>query len=147
MPNAVAIRPAHIDDAADIARLATELGYPTSEAEMRGRIGRLLRSELYLLVVAEQDSRMIGWLAAERRLLIESGERAEIVGLIVAQAARRGGTGQRLVRAAEAWAHRQGLSTISVRSNVTRLESHLFYERLGYVRTKTQHAYTRRLTD
>jgi predicted N-acetyltransferase YhbS len=147
VPNAVAIRPAQIDDAADIARLATDLGYPTTDAEMRGRIGRLLQSELYLLLVAEQDSKVIGWLAAERRLLLESGERAEIVGLIVAQAARRGGTGRTLVRAAEEWAHRQGLSTISVRSNVARLESHPFYERLGYVRTKTQHAYTRRLTD
>jgi hypothetical protein len=34
---------------------------------------------------------------------------------------------------------------MAVRSNVARAESHPFYERLGYVRTKTQHAYRKRL--
>jgi hypothetical protein len=37
------------------------------------------------------------------------------------------------------------MRSISVRSNVARLESHPFYERLGYVRTKTQHAYAKQL--
>jgi hypothetical protein len=34
---------------------------------------------------------------------------------------------------------------MAVRSNVTRTESHPFYERLGYARVKTQHAYRKRL--
>jgi hypothetical protein len=46
-----------------------------------------------------------------------------------------------LVAAAESWAARLGLSDVVVRSNVTRAESHPFYERLGYARTKTQHVY------
>jgi GNAT superfamily N-acetyltransferase len=91
------------------------------------------------------SSSPIGWVAAERRLLLESGERAEIVGLIVTADARRSGTGLALVKAAEEWAAEQGMQTISVRSNVARLESHPFYERLGYVRTKTQHAYAKQL--
>ena len=40
---------------------------------------------------------------------------------------------------------RRGLGVIAVRSNVARTESHPFYERLGYVRTKTQHAYRKHL--
>lgn len=147
MPNAATIRPARARDAADIARLATELGYPSTEQDMKLRIEQLLRSESYFLVVAEQEAEVIGWIAAERRLLIESGERADIVGLIVTEAARRGGVGQALVEAAEQWARRQGLPKMAVRSSVARAESHPFYERLGYVRAKTQHAYTKRLTD
>ena len=145
MPNAVTIRPARIEDAADIARLATELGYPSSEVEIRTRIEQLLRSDAYFLVIAERESTIVGWIAAERRLLLESGERADISGLIVTEQARRSGTGQALVGAAEAWARRQGLSRMVVRSSVSRLESHPFYEHLGYVRAKTQHAYTKQL--
>ena len=36
---------------------------------------------------------------------------------------------------------------MTVRSNVVRHESHPFYERVGYERTKTQHAYRKRLAD
>jgi hypothetical protein len=38
----------------------------------------------------------------------------------------------------------QGLAVVTVRSNVVRVESHPFYERLGHVRGKTQHVYTKR---
>jgi N-acetylglutamate synthase-like GNAT family acetyltransferase len=139
------IRPARLEDAAEIANLSTELGYPTSEGEMKRRMEKLLQSVAYFLAVAEQESRVIGWVAAERRLLLESGERADIVGLIVTKNARRSGTGLALVHAAEAWAIQQGMRTMAVRSSVARLESHPFYERLGYVRAKTQHAYLKQL--
>jgi len=139
------IRPARLEDAAEIATLSTELGYPTSEGEMKRRMEKLLQSNSYFLAVAENESRVIARVAAEKRLLLESGERAEIVGLIVTTSARRSGTGLALVKAAEAWAVEQGMPSISVRSNVARVESHPFYERLGYVRTKTQHAYAKQL--
>jgi predicted N-acetyltransferase YhbS len=139
------IRPARLEDAAAIANLSTELGYPSSEGEMKRRMEKLLQSAAYFLVVAEQESRVIGWVAAERRLLLESGERADIVGLIVTENARRSGIGLALVNAAEAWAIQQGLRTMAVRSSVARIESHPFYERLGYVRAKTQHAYLKQL--
>jgi predicted N-acetyltransferase YhbS len=146
-PNAgPSIRAATPGDAESIARLATELGYPNSEVEIRARIERLLQSDTYFLVVAVQGSEVIGWIAAERRLLLESGERAEIVGLIVTESARRVGTGQALVSAAEQWARRHGSARMAVRSSVARAESHPFYERLGYVRAKTQHAYLKQLT-
>jgi N-acetylglutamate synthase-like GNAT family acetyltransferase len=141
----VLVRPARLEDAAEIANLSTELGYPTSEGEMKRRMEKLLQSVAYFLAVAEQESRVIGWVAAERRLLLESGERADIVGLIVTKNARRSGTGLALVHAAEAWAIQQGMRTMAVRSSVARLESHPFYERLGYVRAKTQHAYLKQL--
>ena len=139
------IRSASLDDAAAIARLTTELGYPSAVDEIAVRLHSLLGSGSYFVAVAEDASDVVGWVAAERRLLLESGVRVELVGLIVAQSARRCGTGRALVAAAEEWALAQGVNVISVRSNVARVESHPFYERLGYKRTKTQHAYSKHL--
>ena len=142
---AVHIRPAVATDADAIARLTTELGYPTSREEILSRLEVLVQRDSHFVAVAEISSSVVGWVAAERRLVLESGERAELVGLVVGANDRRAGIGRALVRAAEAWVISQGIPAISVRSNVLRPEAHPFYESLGYVRTKTQHAYTRRL--
>jgi hypothetical protein len=45
----------------------------------------------------------------------------------------------------EAWPARRGLKSVSLRSNIVRDEAHTFYERLGYERVKTQHAYRKHL--
>jgi predicted N-acetyltransferase YhbS len=145
LPASFRIRPATTGDAAVISRLTTELGYPSTVDEIARRLDVLLRADTRFIAVAEQSSAIVGWVAAERRLLLESGERAEIVGLIVDAGARRSGIGGALVRAAEEWAVGQQLRIVAVRSSVTRIESHPFYERLGYIRSKTQHAYLKRL--
>lgn len=139
------IRSAAAGDAAEIARLTTLLGYPASTGEIADRLRTLLQSTDHFIAVADAAQGLAGWIAAERRVLLESGIRAEIVGLVVDPDARRAGIGAALVQAAEAWAIRQNLAVMSVRSNIARIESHPFYERLGYVRQKTQHAYTKHL--
>ena len=58
---------------------------------------------------------------------------------------RARGLGRRLVAAVEAWASSRGLERMAVRSSVARTGSHPFYERLGYERAKTQHAYRKQL--
>jgi hypothetical protein len=50
-----------------------------------------------------------------------------------------------LVSDAEQWASQLGFDAICVRSNVLRDTSHPFYERVGYVRRKTQHFYVKNL--
>jgi GNAT superfamily N-acetyltransferase len=65
--------------------------------------------------------------------------------LVVDADARRSGAGRSLVAAAERWGAARGLPQIAVRSNVVRAEAHPFYERLGYERWKTQHAYRKPL--
>jgi GNAT superfamily N-acetyltransferase len=141
----VHIRRATEADAASIARLTTELGYPTSPEEIHARLAELLARETQFIAVAEQPEGVAAWAAAEERVLLESGRRAELVGLVVTYQARRLGLGRRLVSEAEVWARNRGLPSISVRSNVLRAEAHPFYERLGYTRKKTQHAYFKQL--
>lgn len=143
----VSIRGATLADAARLAELSEVLGYPTTVDGLAERLGRLLGRDEELVLVAEvRPGLVVGWLHGGERELLESGRRCEILGLVVDGTHRGRGVGRRLVHAAEAWAARRGLDQIAVRSNVGRAESHPFYERLGYVRAKTQHAYRKRLS-
>ncbi|MEI7038098.1 GNAT family N-acetyltransferase [Fulvimonas yonginensis] len=110
---------------------------------MAVRLAALMADPRQRAWVVEGEGRLDGWITAERRLGLETGERVEITGLVVDARARRGGVGRILVAAAEAWARTEGLDTVVVRSNVQRAASHPFYEGLGYVRTKSQHVYAR----
>lgn len=140
------IIPARLEHAADIASLSVELGYQTTVDETREALTQLLTSARHLAIVArDAEGRMLGWATAERRWTLESGETAELTGLVVTRAVRRSGVGRCLVAAAERWALQQGFSAIRVRSNVSRTESHPFYERLGFSWAKTQHVYTKAL--
>ncbi|OOG46781.1 GNAT family N-acetyltransferase [Rhodanobacter sp. C01] len=146
MRDASCLRRACAEDAAEIARLAGELGYPAETQTMTVRLAALLpQPQQHVMVAQADDGRLLGWIAVERRLTLESGERIEIVGLVVDTAARGSGIGHVLVSDAEHWARQQGFDAIWVRSNVTRFQSHPFYQRLVYVHRKTQHAYTKLL--
>jgi GNAT superfamily N-acetyltransferase len=65
----------------------------------------------------------------------------EIAGLVVDSAQRQKGIGKMLVVAVESWALSRSVKSVTVRTNVTRPESHRFYERMGYALAKTQHVY------
>ena len=133
----VTIRRATLDDAAAIASLAGELGYPTTADAMRPR----LAAQLERVLVAECGGRVAGWIQVREMEAIESGAFAEISGLVVAEPLRGGGIGARLVDAAEAWARERGFARIRVRSNVVRTETHRFYERRGYATVKSQRVF------
>jgi GNAT superfamily N-acetyltransferase len=122
------------------------LGYPVEESSLADRLSRLLVRPTDAVFVAQLGSGdVVGWIHAAEQELLESGRRCEILGLIVQPGHRGAGIGRALVEWAEHWAGSRGLEQMAVRSNVLRPESHPFYERLGYRRTKTQHAYRKRL--
>lgn len=140
------IRSARNEDAEAIATLSAQLGYPVDATTVTRRLGKLLaRPEHAVFVCADDDGNVLGWAAAEHRLTLESGERIELVGLVVDEAMRRHGIGAALVTAVEAWCMRRGQDEIFVRSNITREDAHAFYLQLGYEHGKTQHAYRHRL--
>ena len=149
--NPVALRRARIGDAAELARLSAQLGYPQSADAFERRLRRLLISADHPVIVAtgdgaaQDDTHLLGFVAIERRLMLETGDRVEIVGLVVDDAARRRGIGQALVAAALDWARGIGIGEVIVRSNVAREQSHPFYEDAGFERIKSQHVYLRRV--
>jgi len=146
--DAVVIRDARLDDAAELARLCTLLAYPVDAGGMKERLATLLASPAHAVKVAgssNDDGDLLGMVAAEWRLMIEFGHRAEITALIVDPRARRLGLGQRLVDAACDWIRDRGGHDVFVRSNIVRPESHAFYPSAGFALAKTQHVYVRQL--
>jgi GNAT superfamily N-acetyltransferase len=143
----VIIRTAALTDAPRLAELSEVLGYPASSAAIGQRLVHLLgRAEETVLVAEVVSGQVIGWVHGSEQELLESGRRCEILGLVVDAEHRDRGVGRQLIAAVEQWAVSRRLEQIAVRSNVLRADSHPFYERLGYVRTKTQHAYGKRLS-
>jgi GNAT superfamily N-acetyltransferase len=109
---------------------------------MARRLRRVLgRAEDLVLVAEAAPAGIIGWIHAAERETLESDQRCEILGLVVDSAHRTRGVGRELANAIERWALGRGLGEIAVRSNVSRVESHLFCQRLGYHRVKTSHTY------
>ena len=139
---AARIRPATVEDASAVAELSAQLGYPVPVAAVAARLARLVgRDDQVVLAAVDEAGQVAGWIHGAEQDLVEAERRCEILGLVVDQRRRRSGVGRRLVAEVEAWAARRGLGEMSVRSNLARLESHPFYQSLGYRRVKIQQVY------
>lgn len=134
----VNIREATATDAAALAELSTQLGYPTPPGEAAQRLQVLEGRPGNAVLVAEEDGRVLGWLHVCGMFFLESPPFAEVAGLVVDQASRGRGTGKVLLAAAARWAAEQGFGKLRVRSNVIRESAHRFYEREGFRRVKSQ---------
>ena len=144
--NSAVIRRARKQDAAAIAGLAGQLGYPSTPAEIEKRLARVLPESSHALFVAEMPGGGIGgWLHVFGYHVLESDPRAEVSGLVVDANARGTGIGRMLMQSAEDWARQQGYTSVTLRSNIIRHEAHAFYRRLGYMIPKTQHVFRKDL--
>jgi GNAT superfamily N-acetyltransferase len=139
------IRRAKSSDAAYLAALSGELGYPVTTAEMKLRLRRLKPAADNVVFVAETRGEVIGWVHVSVNHLMEVAVRAEVNGLVVNEKQRNNGAGARLLEAAEKWAGGKRCVNMSVRSNVIRERAHAFYERHGYEHYKTQKAFRKPL--
>ncbi|HKE33690.1 MAG TPA: GNAT family N-acetyltransferase [Candidatus Acidoferrum sp.] len=140
------VRPAKMGDAARLADLSTQLGYPATPAQIRQRLRAIRPAVQHALFVAEtKDAGVIGWIHVSRQPLLEVDIRGEINGLVVAEGHRSLGAGARLLSAAEDWARKHGCKGMSVRSNVIRERAHQFYERNGFEHYKTQKSFRKPL--
>ena len=143
---AISVCPAEERDSTDIARLAGELGYPSTPEQIRERFAAFGGASHQATFVAEiSGEAVIGWIHLSEERSLVSEPRAEITGLVVESRSRGRGAGGLLVKRGEEWARQRGLATMGVRSNVIRERTHAFYARLGYVETKTQRAFRKTL--
>jgi ribosomal protein S18 acetylase RimI-like enzyme len=133
-------------DAAVLAELSAQLGYPVSAKEMTKRLKDVLRAKNGACFVAEtKHDGVIGWMHVSVTPMLEVERRAEINGLIVDERVRSRGAGSQLLRQAEKWAKKKGCVGVNVRSNVIRERAHNFYLRAGYEHYKTQKAFRKSL--
>jgi GNAT superfamily N-acetyltransferase len=146
MPDGLKIRSAKVADAARIAALSGQLGYPATTKEMAARLSQALRSKAGACFVAATDQDgVIGWVHVSVTPLLELPRRAEVNGLVVDEKVRSHGAGWALLDTAEKWAKKMGCAGMSVRSNVIRDRAHRFYLRHGYMHYKTQKAFRKAL--
>ena len=137
------IRPCRASDAASIALLSGELGYPAAEAAALARVEDLLGRSDHALLAAERAGEVVGWLHMRETRALESEPAGEIAGLVVGAGHRGQGSGRALVEAGLAWAAARGLAEVRVRSNVVRDDAHRFYRGLGFAQLKTQAVFSR----
>jgi GNAT superfamily N-acetyltransferase len=140
------VRPPKAQDHGKIAKLACQLGYPSTPDEIRARIERARRRAQSAVLVAEgPDGEVVGWVGVYVFRSVETDPYVEISGLVVDENVRSRGIGRVLLQAADEWALGQGCDEIAVHSNVIRKRAHAFYEQNGYLLRKTQAVLHKRL--
>lgn len=127
------IREARPENVDAIARLMTDLGYPSTPESMRDRFGRISAYPAYHTLVAEHESSVLGMAGLETGLYYEvDGGYARICAFVMASGYRRRGVGGALIRAAERRAHVAGADYVFLNSGKHRPDAHSFYEESGY---------------
>jgi GNAT superfamily N-acetyltransferase len=127
------IRDARDEDAGAVAVLITQLGYATTEEEMRRRLQRIGADPQYVSLVALDHTTIVGFLGMAFGLHYEyNGSYARIVALSVAPEMQGKGVGTGLVAAAENIARSRGALMCLVNSGIQRTETHKFYEKCGF---------------
>jgi GNAT superfamily N-acetyltransferase len=132
----LAVRLAAHGDAAAIAVLATQLGYPSAAHEAEARLARLKDHPDIRAYVAEQEGRVVGVIG----LMVfpayhRDGLHGYITVLVVDQGHRGDGVGRALLAAAEAWFTERGVKRVNLTTALHREDAHGFYEKNGYTFT------------
>jgi len=126
-----------VSDAAVAAALSGELGYPVTHEGMEERLRRFATLPDHAVLAACLGTQVVGWVDVGVVQHLQSDVHGEIGGLVISEAWRGRGIGQKLVQAAEAWVAERGIGTVVVRSRSSRERAHAFYLGLGYLQVKT----------
>lgn len=135
------VRQAETRDISQLTRLSKQLGYIIDEDATSKNIKRLQGSNDSVIWVATDAEIIIGWMQVSYLVRLESGEFCEIVGLVVDEQYRGKGIGKLLIAKAAEWCWQKGCSKLKVRTNVTRKNTHHFYEAMGFTEAKEQKIY------
>jgi GNAT superfamily N-acetyltransferase len=146
MATALAVRPPRSQDAAALAELSGQLGYPATTEQLEARLAAVSGNDHAAVMVAtDATDRPIGWVHVELNRTLVAPLTAQIMGLVVDAEARSAGIGRELLRAAETWAAERGCQRVVVGTRVTRERAHRFYAREGYALQKTSHFFEKAL--
>ena len=136
-----AVRQAVLSDAQEIARLLTQLGHPTSAAEVQALWPAWAAAGNDAWVVPRADGTLAALAVLHRtHMLHRRRPVGRITALVVDEADRGAGLGRSLVAAAEARLAGEGCELLEITSHRRLTEAHAFYEHLGYEYTSLRFA-------
>jgi GNAT superfamily N-acetyltransferase len=139
------VRSMQASDAAEVAALSEQLGYPITSERIEEKFAVLCMKPDNGFFVAEESKGVLGWVHVYGVHLLESDPYAEIGGLVVEENARQRGIGRQLMQRAEVWTVAQGYAVLRLRSGLHRTDAHAFYQRIGYELIKTAHTFRKTL--
>ena len=126
-------RPATEADAARIAALLTDEGYPAGTSDILARLQRFQVPPSQVLVAAAGGD-VVGFVAVHLMPRFEHGDRiARILALVVDAGVRERGVGHILMAAAEELARAADAGFIEVTAGHHRADARQLYESVGYV--------------
>ena len=132
----ITLRRAVESDAAAIAVLATQLGYPSETGQAADRLHALKDDRDIVAYVAEQGGRVVGFVGLMAfPAFHRDGLHGYVTALVVDAEVRGTGAGRALMQAAEAWFAERGVKRVNLTTALHREAAHGFYERLGYTFT------------
>lgn len=142
MSAAPVIRRAGADDAADLARLISPLGYALSAEDVSTRWPAWVAGD-NLALVLEEEGRLVGVVTLHvMRVLHRARPVGRVTSLAVEPAAQGRGYGRALMRAVEEASVAAGCGILELTSHRRRTEAHTFYLHLGYEQTSFRFART-----
>jgi GNAT superfamily N-acetyltransferase len=86
---------------------------------------------------------VVGWIHALDRELLQSRPTVEIGGLVVSESFRGLGVGRKLMNAVTDWTRERGHATLWVLAGSVRVDTHSFYESIGFDLLKTSMTFVR----
>jgi N-acetylglutamate synthase-like GNAT family acetyltransferase len=141
----IILRPIEKRDAAEVARLSGQFGYPVTKEEMQMRLSEMLTSSTDWLWVAESNGQVVAWMQATAMARLESGRFLEITGFVVEETQRSGGIGGKMLALVTDFGKENGFERLVVRSNVIRNRAHGFYLKNGFEEKKQQKVFEKRI--
>lgn len=140
MGAAHAIRRATVEDAAELARLLSPMGYPLTEADVLA-VWKPWEAEGNFALVVQGDDGLLGTITLHRMYVLHRPKAVgRITSLIVDPAARGHGLGRALMQAAENALAAAGCGLVEVTSHARREDAHEFYRHLAYEQTSYRFA-------
>jgi GNAT superfamily N-acetyltransferase len=134
----ITIREISANDAETVNFLSQQLGYTLSLEQTLQNINAVINSNDHNAFVALYENKIVGWIGAEHSIMIEVLPQCEITGLVIDENYRGKGVGKKLIEKVKLWAKEKGIDKLSLRCNVKRIQTHLFYEHMGFTALKQQ---------
>lgn len=135
MKQEIVIRTARQEDAAALAELMNELGYPSTQAQMSERMEAILLQPAYTTLLACLGDSIVGMLGACHQHYYEhNGSYVRILALVTHKDHRKIGVAQTLLAAAEDWARERdaGALVLNCGNREERAAAHKFYAARGF---------------